>query len=479
MLDKKFIDREDEIKALKERLNSGKPEFLVIYGKRRVGKTELVKQALKDAPHIYLLCDRRRDSDMLKEFSMEVGRFFGDIGVSSVGLPDWVTLFRYLKEKVGEKKVPIVVDEFPFLVSANRAMPSIFQKGWDEYLQHADIFLILCGSSISMMEKGVLSYRSPLYGRRTGQLFLQPLKFNDARKFFPRKGLDEQIEFHAVLGGTPAYLLQFSEEMSLIENIRERVLRRDAFLYNEVEFVLREELKEPRKYFTILKEIAFGKSKLNDISQATGIERGILSRYLSILEDLRVIRRSVPVTEKHPHKSRKGIYEIEDNFFKFWFEFVFPNRSYIERGEPELVLKKIVEGFDAFVGHVFEEICSDALWGMLKLGKAPFTFTKLGKWWSKEDEIDIVALNEQTKEILFAECKWQEKPIGVDVVEGLFKKRDTVDWQKGRREHFIIFSKSGFKKSCSEYCERAGVLTLNLDDLRRLFGEVQTPAADQ
>ncbi|MDI6820299.1 MAG: ATP-binding protein [Candidatus Hodarchaeaceae archaeon] len=347
---------------------------------------------------------------MLKEFSMEVGRFFGDIGVSLAGLPDWVMLFKYLREKVGGKRVPVVVDEFPFLAGANRAMPSLFQRGWDEHLRHTNVFLILCGSSISMMEKGVPSYRSPLYGRRTGQLFFQPLKFNDARKFFPRKGLGEQMEFYAVLGGTPAYLLQFSEEKDLIENIRERVLRRDAFLYNEVEFVLRGELKEPRKYFTILKEIAFGRTKLNDISRATGVERGILSRYLSILEDLRVIRRSVPVTEKHPHKSRKGVYEIEDNFFKFWFEFVFPNRSYIEGGEPELVIKKIIEGLDAYLGRVFEEVCSEALWWMLKLGRAPFTFTELGKWWSREDEVDIVALNERTKEVLSRSASGRKSP---------------------------------------------------------------------
>lgn len=457
MLDK-FVDREFELKALRERYSSGKPEFMVIYGKRRVGKTELVKQAFKDIKHIYLLADRRSDLDLIQDFSRRVGRFFDDPGVSMIGFRDWIELFEYLEKKIGNERVVIVVDEFPYLVEGNRAIPSLFQKGWDEYLQHSNLLLILMGSSISMMERGVLHYRSPLYGRRTGQLLLHPLGFREARKFFPENSMEEQIEFYSILGGTPAYLLQFTE-IGLADNIKKRILRRDAFLYNEVEFILREELREPRQYFTILKEISSGKNRVNEISQATGIERNVLSRYLSILEDMRVIRRELPVTENQ--RSRKGIYRIEDNFFRFWFEFVFPYRGDIERDETDSVIQRIYEKLPMFVGHTFEDVCKEALWS--KKG-----FTKIGKWWHRDDEIDIVALNDETKEILFAECKWQSRKVDAGVIADLIEKSKLVDWD-GRKESFAVFSKSGFTKSCLDYCEKNGVETFDLKDLERIF----------
>ncbi|MFQ5885215.1 MAG: ATP-binding protein, partial [Thermoplasmata archaeon] len=342
--------------------------------------------------------------------------------------------------------------------------------GWDEYLQHANIFLILMGSSISMMERSALAYRSPLYGRRTGQLLLEPLEFKESRKFFPKRNMKEQIEFYSVLGGTPAYLLQFSDKRSLLDNIRERALRRDAFLYNEVEFVLREELKEPRQYFTILKEMAFGKTKVNEISLAAGLERNVLSRYLSILKGLRIIRREIPITEKHPHKSRKGIYKIEDNYFRFWFEFVFPNRSHIEKDEIDFVTRKIDQQLSRFVSHSFEEICQQLLWQLLKQRKSPFIFTRIGRWWHKDNEIDIVALNEETKEIMFAECKWQDRKVGREVIENLLDKSELVEWNRADRNvHFALFSKAGFNKSCMDLCEENGILTYDLKDIDRIL----------
>jgi hypothetical protein len=468
MLDK-FIDREFELGILKERYDSRKPEFLVIYGKRRIGKTELVKQAFKDIKHIYLLADRRSDFDLLGDFSRRIGRFFDDVGVSMVGIRDWVELFEYLEKKIGDKRIMIIIDEFPFLVGGNKAIPSLFQKGWDEYLQHTNVFLILMGSSISMMEKEVLYYKSPLYGRRTGQLLLHPLKFKDARRFFPKKSIEEQIEFYSILGGTPAYLLQFLEDKTLAENIKERILRRDAFLYNEVEFILRGELKEPRQYFTILKEISFGRNRVNELTQATNIERSILSRYLSILEGLRIIQREIPVTEKHPHKSRKGIYKIEDNFFRFWFEFVFPYRGDIERDEIDGVLQRINKQLPQFVSYAFEDICKEASWELLK--QMPFRFAKIGKWWYKENEIDIIALNDETKEILFGECKWRDKKVDAKLVEDLKEKSRLVDWNKNKRkEYFAIFSKSGFTKSCLNHCKEEGVMTFDLKSMENIFG---------
>ena len=470
MLDKKFFDRTDELNSLEERFHSNKPELIVIYGKRRVGKTELVKQFFKNKQYLYLLGDKRSDPDLLRDFTTTTGKFFDDIGVEMSGLPDWVTFFKYLQNKIKNKRTAIVVDEFPYLVNANKAIPSLFQKGWDEYLQYTNTFMILMGSSISMMERGALSYSSPLYGRRTGQMMLQPLTLKGSLPFFSKKELEEQIEFYSVLGGMPAYLLQFSENKTLLQNIRNNILRKDAFLYNEVEFVLREELKEPKQYFTILKEIAFGRTKVNELSQATGLERNILSRYLSILENLRIIKREVPVTEKHPDRSRKGLYKIDDNYFKFWFEFVFPNRSSIEKDETEFVMDNIEHGLNRFIGHSFEEICRQLLWELLRQKKLPFTFTKVGKWWYKGSEIDIVALNEKTDDILFIECKWQSDVDASKVLNILRDKVVSIDWNIDRRkEYFAVFAKHFKRRTTGE-----NIYLFDLEDIKDILNNHTT-----
>ena len=212
MLDKhEFIDRDRELGVLEEAYRSKGAGFLVIYGKRRVGKTELVKRFITDKPHIYLLGDKRSGSDLLAEFSRELGEYFDDVGVSLGGLPDWVAFFKYLGSKVGHRRIVIIVDEFPYLANGDRAIPSLFQKGWDEHLKNTNVLLILMGSSISMMERDVLAHKSPLYGRRTGQLLLHPMGFHDSGEFFPRRSPKERVEFYSVLGGTPAYLLQFTD----------------------------------------------------------------------------------------------------------------------------------------------------------------------------------------------------------------------------------------------------------------------------
>ena len=233
-----------------------------------------------------------------------------------------------------------------------------------------------------------------------------------------------------------------------------------------MEFVLREEFNEPRQYFTILKEMATGRTRVNEICQAVGLERNVLSRYLSILEELRIVKRDIPVTERHPNRSRKGLYRIDDNFFRFWFRFIFPHRSHIERDDPGFILEKIKRDLSGFAGRVFEDICREHLWELQRRGEAPCAFKKSGKWWHREEEVDIVALNEETGDILLAECKWQNRKAGREVLENLKRKSELVDWRKGdRRVHYALFSRAGFTKSCMEMCGEGGVLTFGLEDI--------------
>ncbi len=466
-----FIDRDDEMRTLLERFDSNRPELIVIYGKRRVGKTELVKHVLGTRKGVYLLADKRSDRDLLLEFSKTMGAYFNDLGMEMSGAPDWITFFRYIAEMIGKERMMLVFDEFPYLTQANKAIPSLFQKGWDEHLSRSNVLMVLMGSSISMMERGVLAYKSPLYGRRTGQFLLGPMDFQNSREFSPGRDLVEQIENYAVLGGMPAYQLQFDFNKPPLKNIRDNILKKDSFLYDEVEFVLKEELREPRIYFTILKEMALGRTTVNEISQVVGLDRNRLSKYLSTLERLRIIKRELPVTLKDPHRSRKGVYVIEENFFKFWFEFVFPNRGRIEAGHTDLVLKRIEERFDSYVSRSFESICMEAVKKGILTGKDDEPLVNVGRWWQGEEEIDIVALNEETKEVLFAECKWQRGKVGADVATDLLRKAELVEWMpSNRNENYAIFSRSGFKVSCRKFCDEKGIRMFDLDDIQKTFG---------
>ncbi len=467
----KFINRFDELNALEKRYHSDKAEFVVVYGRRRVGKTELIGHFCRNKPHIYLLATESNQEEQLLEFSHKMGKHFKEDLLLKNPFSNWKDLFEYLGKKIKDRLI-IAIDEFPYLTKSNPALPSQLQKAWDETLRHSKIFLILCGSSIAMMEKAVLAYKSPLYGRRTSSLELFPMGFLGVCQFFPKKSLKEQVELYSVLGGMPAYLPQFQEKHNLLKNITENILTKGSFLYEEIEFILKAELREPSTYFTILLNLAQGKTKLNDISTAMNSDRTNISRYLSTLQKLKIIIREVPVTEKSPHKSRKGIYKLNDKFFEFWFKYIFPNRSYIEEKELDYVMKYIKRDLNNHVASTFEEVCREALREMsLKRKAIPFYSLKIGRWWHRDEEIDVVALNNEENKIMFGECKWTNKPIGMKVIADLERKAKKVKWKnQKRKEYYALFSKVGFQKKVIDYTDNnQNWLLFDLKDLTDIF----------
>ena len=326
----KFVNRQEELAFLNKKWAEHGPQLLVLYGKRRVGKTELVKKFIEDKPHIYFLADQTTHHDQLRTLAERVGAFFNDSFIKERGFANWKQVFQYLAGK--DKRIVLVIDEFPYLISANRAIPSIFQKEWDEILRHNyRAFVILLGSSIAMMEESALFPTAPLYGRRTGDWQVEPLRFIDLQTFFPGTSFEERLSIYAAAGGTPQYLLEF-QGREFWQTIRERILSKGQPMYREVEFLLREELKEPRGYFSLLRAIALGKRKLGEIVNDTGMEKGMVSKYIHIMNALRITKREIPATERLPEKSRRSIYMIQDPFFRFWFRFVFPYRSQLEEG---------------------------------------------------------------------------------------------------------------------------------------------------
>lgn len=462
-----FVDRDDELDMLEERWRSDRAEFFVIYGRRRIGKTEVMISFAKDKKSAYLLATYQSEKDVIRRFSNRLAETFGDELVLMNPYEDWDSLFTYIHDKVKDKRILIIFDELPYLIEQNSALPSIIQRHWDEKLSKTKIFLILCGSSMSMMENKVLGYKSPLYGRRTGQLKMDPLNFTDVAEFFPDYSIDDKIKAYAVLGGVPAYLLEFDSKKDVIENIYENFLRRDRFLYEEVMFLLREELKEPRNYFSILKSIAIGKRKLNEIAQTSLLERNLVGKYLGVLRDLNIIKRKVPVTDRNPSRSKKGLYFVQDNYIRFWFSFIYPNLDLIDSNKIGRV-KKIIQGnLETYIGPCFEDLIKELLTRLCDL-----RFTRIGSWWHGGEEIDVVALNENNGKILFGECKWQNKKVDKGVYEKLLEKKGNVRWRdKDRREYFALFSKSGFTSAMKRLGESEGVMLFDLHDIKSAIDE--------
>lgn len=460
----KFVNRTEELAFLEKYLAQSGFQFIPLYGRRRVGKTRLVREFIRDKRAIYFLADSVTEGEQLRNLGHEVGEYFSDTILIESGFRDWQQFFRYLKEKGEHERLIIVIDEFPYLVNSNKGISSIFQKGVDTHLKESNVFLILLGSSIGMMEEEVLYYKAPLYGRRTASLEVREMSFAALAEFFPELDLHERLAIYAVFGAIPAYLERMDHLHNITSAITDLILDRGSFLYNEVEFLLREELREPRNYFVILRAIAQGKRKMSEIINDTGFEKTHLARYLDILRSLRFVDKEIPVTEKYPDKSRMGLYRLHDRYFTFWFKYVFPHRSRLEIGNTNYLLAKIRESFDQHLSFVYEDICRELCLGFMKAGN--MSFSAIGRWWQKNEEIDLVMLDEESDTIWFGECKWSVNRVGEDIYRDLQRKTSLVTWGGGQRqERFIIFSRSGFTQGMRNLAAKDAVLLVEGETL--------------
>lgn len=461
-----FINRESEIQFLLDWMTSQKAELIIVYGRRRIGKTELLKEALSKTKVIYFMADLGADRDQRRRFSETVHLLYPNPFLQADPPPEWDPLLRYIVDLGKKERVVLIMDEFPYLCSSQPALPSILQRIWDDAGKDSKLYMILCGSFVSFMEREILGHKSPLYGRRTGQLLLQPLPLYTLKKFYPNYSPEERISVYALLGGVPAYLIQFSDKLSLHQNIEKQILNPTAFLYDEVRFILMEELRDPKHYLSILQSIAFGNTRMNDIVQRTGIERGPVSKYLSVLQDLRLIERETPITEKPPEKSRKGIYRLSDNFFRFWFRFVQPYKSrLVGSGGQRLLKQEILPHLDNFIGQVFDKICIEILRYLANKGDMKLEYDRVGRWWEANEEIDLVAVAGDTT-VFAAECKWSRKPIGMEVLKDLQRKVSLIPPGGNSTDIRLgLFSRSGFTKEIEDFGRKGAI---ELIDVRKI-----------
>lgn len=460
---RKFVGRAKELDELERQYASGESSLIIIYGRRRIGKTALIAEFLKKhSDSLYFLATEESETQNLNYFKAQVAEFAGN-GLLKAAAVDWYAVFKILAECKTKTKKIIVFDEFQYIGQSNAAFPSIMQKIWDTLLKNANIMLILCGSLVSLMKSQTLDYSSPLYGRRTGQIKLKQIPFSHYRDFFEGRENDELLPFYAVTGGVPKYIETFLNYENIFDAIEKNVLNPQSFLYEEPYFLLQKEVSEIGSYFSLIRAIAMGNRKLSDIARNLGLKQTGLTKYLKVLMDLDLIEREVPVTEIAPEKSKKGLYHITDNFIAFWFKFVYPYRAYLEKGETAFVMSQIKKGFaQNYAAFVYEDVCRAKMWQFSAADFWSFHLEKVGRYWGSEaGEVDIVGIDVGGDNIVLGECKYTISPKGLSVLRALQEKTEAMLKLTGAQNaQYILFSTAGFTQELVDVAERSANVKL-------------------
>ena len=449
----RFIDREAEIATLENEYTRDGSSLVVLYGRRRVGKTSLITQFISGKNALFFLASEESEIQNRESFKQRAADFINSDLLRYSAVSSWDVIFKTVMDTEFEKKPVIVIDEFQYIGKSNPAFPSIFQRIWEEILKNKSVMVILCGSLISMMESQTLNYDSPLYGRRTAQIRLKQIPFKYYGQFFPNRPEKELIEMYSVTGGVPKYIELFGECEDIYSAIKQNILNPSGYLYDEPHFLLQQEVSEIGSYFSLIKAIAAGNSKLSTIATVLATKTTNLTKYLKTLIDLDILEREVPVTEDNPEKSKRGLYRIKDNYIKFWFAFVYPNMSFLESGNYEIVMSKIRNGLVSNqIAFVYEDICREKMWQLNAEGVWDFHFSKIGRYWDNKVEIDIAALDPDGKNLILGECKYWIEPVGINILKELEKKSEFVSWEAGRRKtHYVLFSINGFTPELERY----------------------------
>ena len=462
----KFVGREKELADLNELYAQDRFQLFVLYGRRRVGKTTLLNEFCKDKKSIFYSAEQSNDKLNLEKFSAQVFGFYNESNLEPFS--SWTNALSYIDERQANERLVLVIDEFPYLVRKNRALLSEFQHLIDHSLKNGNLFIVLCGSYMGFMEKEVLGSKSPLFGRRTGQLHMKPFDYHDSMKFLENFSAEDKLKLYGAFGGTPLYLQQVAPNKDFEENIKDNFLKITSYLYEEPLLLLRQEVQEPGVYSAIIEAIARGYTKANEISTKIGEDAAKCLKYIKTLCELGIIYKETPFGEKET--SRKTIYGISDFMFRFWYRYVFTNRTLIETGARDAVwLKRIEPDYANYMGTVFERVCKDYLSVKNAKGELPILFTSIGRWWGTDPatksqvEIDIIAGDGD--DYMIGECKWRGEKLDISVLNDLRHKADVFS---KTRNHtwYILFSKSGFTDAViAESKKDDSIILVDLDAL--------------
>ena len=464
-----FVGRHQELEQLNQAYQENDFQFTVIYGRRRIGKTSLINEFLKDKKSIYYVALEENAEDNLKRFSDAISIFKNTDQGGKEKFANFEECFKEITHLAQKQRVILVIDEFPYLAKAYPTISSMLQSYIDHEFKETNLFLILCGSSMSFMERQVLGYQSPLYGRRTLALKLEPFKLSEAHEMLPKLSKEDAFIINTVCGGVPQYLSYMSDSMSVADNIKKNFLSKSGRLFDEPNNLLQQELRDPTNYNSIINAIASGASKHSKIAQSAHLQTGPLTTYLNNLIDLGIVEKKLPVTEQKKSKSKNIVYRICDGMFRFWYTFVGKQTDLIERGLTDLAWVKVQKGLSDFMGPEFEKYSQDFMWSQDMNEKiVPNPFIHLGNWWGTDKrthqqvELDIVGFSDDERDGYFGECKWKNEPISRSVLEKLITNSEIFKYPI---KHYYLFSKSGFTDSCQELAKKINCQLFTFEEI--------------
>lgn len=476
-----FIGRKQELQFLEDKYNSKGGQLIVLYGRRRVGKTETLREFCKGKRHIFYSCREVSDKLQLRSFSEKLLKENIPAASYIKEFADWETALKSVLDlPYGNEKKLLIIDEFPYMCRGNESIPSVLQNLWDELFKDENVMIVLCGSAMSFIEKELLAEKNPLYGRATGIYKMEAMSFYDAVQFFPDYSDRDKIIAYSILGGIPHYLRQFDADLTLEENIKRNILTKGCVLYSEVEFLLRQELRETPLYNSIIEAVALGNTKLNDISVKSLVDdTSKTSVYLKNLIELEIVKREFSVDDgtKERANTNRGLYRLTDNFFRFWYAFVFTNYSELESGDTDGVFEYAIKpNLHEFASFAFEDVCREYIRKIQRTGNLPFRYQRMGRWWGKttvrrkdktevqETEIDLLAVSPKVDQYLVGECKFKGRPFSFAEYLDTSAK---LSQQKEKAEFFYyLFSESGFDDNLTTEAEKDEHLALvGLEDV--------------
>ncbi|MBD5484401.1 MAG: ATP-binding protein [Lachnospiraceae bacterium] len=460
-----MIGRMKEMNQLEAMYSSNRFEFMVMYGRRRIGKTTILQEFSKRHKTIYFSAQEKNDALNLQDFSRIIQEYFD--GSFIANFANWEDALNYISRKVQDQRTVLIIDEFPFLAETNPSIKSILQHRIDHDWKERNIFLILCGSSVSFMLNDVMGYKSPLYGRSTGSMEVLPFDYLESAEFFPDYSEEDRIIAYGILGGVPRYLNAFDSKCSLRENIISEILTEGAFLNDEPQTLLRMELREPAVYNSILEAVANGCNRVVEIADRIHEEKSKCSKYMLTLQTLRLLEKHVPCGE--PESSKKGIYVITDNFYRFWYRYVFSNKSYYEMLGMDKAADEIMGEISNYMGPVFEDICRQYLIRQAKAGNLPFVPYVIDKWWGNnpviraQDDVDLLALDKKKEKGIFVECKFRSRPMAMEEYDDLVTATEAFPSVKEKK--LIFISRGGFTESAKRRAEEEGADLVGIKEL--------------
>ena len=461
-----FIGRKNELNTLNKLYRSERFEFAVIYGRRRVGKTALINEFVKDKDTIFFTGVETNAKQNLENLSRSIMEYSSGIAADS-SFASFQSALEYAFKLAKNKRIVLVIDEYPYVARTSKSLASTLQLLIDKNRESSRLFLVLCGSSMSYMEDHVLAYKAPLYGRRTAQLKIIPFDFFEACSYFTRLADTDKALAYGIVGGTPQYLMRINDSLSIKENIENTHLNPASSIFEEPNNLLKQEVREPAIYNAVVSAIAGGASKMSEISSKIEEDTSVCSIYIKNLITLGIVKKETPYGEK---SSRRTIYSIEDNMFRFWYRFVPENASVISRGAADLAYSRIAPELSSYMCGVFEEICRQYLWRLLLKGECAVNFRDIGRWWGAnpktrvQEEIDIMGTDKDSA--LFGECKWTNERVERRVLDTLAERSDMFSYKE---KHFYLFAKTGFTDACVQRAAELGNVSLvTYEDMLRV-----------